>query len=203
MPEELKASEVESGTEPTVNKQYDTTTPKDEQWKDLYGIIDGKNVSMLSTYRQGIGMVGRSMAIAKRQGPDILMLANKDSQKFKDLSSNKEVQVTIQDLKSQDWVSISGVAASTSNDDPRIKDLYNPMVSAWFGDLKDGVHDGTYKDPRMAIIEVKAKYIVYWKKTVSSLGFMKEVAQAAYTGDVAQTGAHREFDEGEIEKERA
>lgn len=47
MPEKLAASEVNSETDPSVAKQYDTKTPKDEQWKDLFNIIDGKNVSML------------------------------------------------------------------------------------------------------------------------------------------------------------
>jgi general stress protein 26 len=202
MPEPLKASEVNSKTDPSVAKQYDNETPKDQQWKELYEMIDGKKISLLSTYREGVGPVGRSMAIAKRSGPDILYLANIHSRKFSDLEKNKEVQVTFQDSKTQDWISISGTATTTSNDDPRIKELYSSGVSAWFGDLKDGVHDGTWKDPRMSLIEVKSKYIVYWKKEVSTLGFMKEVGQAAITGSVAQTGVHREFSVAEIEKER-
>ena len=43
---------------------------------------------------------------------------------------------------------------------------------------------------------------MYWKKEVSSLGFLKEVGQAALTGQVAQTGVHREFSEADIAKER-
>ena len=202
MPESLTSQEVNSQTDPSVSKQYDTTTPKDQQFKDLYDLIDQKKISILTTHRPGVGLVGRSMAIAKRSGPDILYLANAHSRKFDDLKSNKEVQVTIQDTKSQDWISISGTATTVANDDPRIKDLYSPPVSAWFGDLGDGVHDGTWKDPRMSLIEVKSKYIVYWKKEVSSLGFLKEVGVAAVTGSVAQTGTHRELSEEDIAKER-
>lgn len=202
MPEQVSHKDVDANSDPSVAKQYDNKTPKDQQWKDLYSIIDGQKITLLNTYRKGTGPVGRSMAIARRQGPDILYLANKNSRKFDDLATNDEVQITIQDTKTQDWVSISGKATNTSNDDPRIKDLYTPAISAWFGDLKDGVHDGTDKDPRMAIIEVKPTYIVYWKKEVSSLGFMKEIAQATVMGSVAQTGSHREFTEADIAKER-
>jgi len=202
MPEKLTAQEVNSETDPSVAKQYDNTTPKEEQFKELYELIDGKKISLLNTYREGIGAVGRSMAVGKRVGPDILYLANKHSRKFQDLEKNKEVQITIQDSKTQDWISISGTATTTSNDDPRIKELYNSGISAWFGDLKDGVHDGTWKDPRMTLIEVQSKYIVYWKKESSSLGFMKEVGMAALTGAVAQTGVHRELFEEDIKKER-
>lgn len=202
MPESLSAKEVNSKTDPSVAKQYDNSTPKDVQWKELYELIDGKKISMLNTYREGVGPVGRSMAIARRSGPDILFLANKHSRKFEDLEKNKEVQITIQDTKTQDWISISGKATTASNEDPRIKELYSSTISAWFGDLKDGVHDGTWKDPRMSLIEVQSNYIVYWKKETSTLGFMKEVGTAALTGSVAQTGVHRELSKEDIEKER-
>ncbi|KIX95681.1 uncharacterized protein Z520_08388 [Fonsecaea multimorphosa CBS 102226] len=202
MPEGLDPKEVASETDPSVAKQFDRETPKADQWKELYELIDGKKISMLNTYRQGIGPVGRAMGIVQRSGPDILYLANKHSKKFQDLEKNKEVQITIQDSKTQDWISISGTATTTSNDDPRIKELYSSEISAWFGDLKDGVHDGTWKDPRMSLIEVQSKYIVYWKKEVSSLGFLKEVGTAAFTGGVAQVGVHRELTEEDIQKER-
>lgn len=54
----------------------------------------------------------------------------------------------------------------------------------------------------MAIIELKAKYISYWKATVGTLGFIKEVAQASMTGKVADTGAQRQFVEEDIEAMR-
>jgi len=202
MPEGLDPQEVSSKTDPSVAKQYDDETPKDQQFKDLYELIDGQKISMLSTYRPGIGPVGRSMAVAKRSGPDILYLTNQHSTKIQDIAEDKEVQITFQDTKTQDWISISGTATTATNDDPRIKELYSPGVSAWFGDLKDGVHDGTWKDPRMSLIEVQSKFIVYWKKETSSLGFLKEVGTAALTGSVAQTGLLRELSEQDITKER-
>jgi len=202
MPANLTQDEINSQTDPSVAKQYDHETPKDQQFKELYEMIDSQKIGMLNTYRNGVGPTGRSMALAKRAGPDLLFLANAHSKKFDDLKQNKEVQVVFQDTKTQDWISVTGDAVTTANDDPRIKDLYNPSISAWFGDLKDGKHDGTWKDPRMSLIEIKSKYIVYWKKNVSSLGFMKEVGIGALTGSVAQTGIHRELQEDDITAER-
>ena len=54
----------------------------------------------------------------------------------------------------------------------------------------------------MAIVELKAKYISYWKSTVGTLGFFKEVAQATLTGQVADNGVQRQFDEEDIEAMR-
>lgn len=112
------------------------------------------------------------------------------------------MQITFQNSSSQDWVSITGEATTASNEDPRIKELYHAPVSAWFGDLGDGVHNGTAEDPRMALIEVRAKYITYWKATVGTLGFFKEVGVAALTGQVADTGVLRELGEEDIEAAR-
>ncbi|KAH7110109.1 hypothetical protein B0J11DRAFT_554595 [Dendryphion nanum] len=202
MPETLTKNEVHSKIDPSVSKQYDTETPTDQQIKDFFKIVDGLKIGLLNTYREGRGPVGRSMAIAKRNGPDFLFLANKDSQKFSDLSSNKEVQITFQDSKTQDWVSVTGTATTTSNSDPRIKDVWSNGTKAWFGDLGDGKHDGGPNDPRVTLIEIKAKYVTYWIHQVGALGFAKEVIGAAVTGGVANTGATRELKEAELEKAR-
>ena len=202
MPEPLTHSEVSSKTDPSVAKQYDHDTPISDQIEDFYKLVDGFKSGLLTTIRPNVGPVSRSMAAAKRSGPDFLFLANKHSKKFSDLSSDKTCQITFQNSSSQDWVSVTGEATTVSNEDPRIKDLYNPSLAAWFGDLGDGVHTGKPEDPRMALIEVKAKYITYWKTTVGTLGFVKEVAVGAATGQVANTGVQREFGDEDIEKMR-
>ncbi|KAF2871060.1 hypothetical protein BDV95DRAFT_494971 [Massariosphaeria phaeospora] len=202
MPETLTKGEIDSQTDPSVSKQYDTETPKDQQIKEFFKFVDGKKIGILSTYRKDVGPVGRSMAIAKRSGPDFLFLANNHSKKFSDLSDNKEVQITFQDSSNQDWASISGTAVTTSNSDPRIKELWSNGTKAWFGDLGDGKHDGSADDPRMTLIEVKAKYISYWLHQVGALGFMKEVGVAAVSGKVADTGVLRELQGADLEQAR-
>ena len=97
------------------------------------------------------------MAVAKRSGPDFLFLANANSQKFDDIENNKVANIYFQDSSTQDWISITGEAVTSSNDDPRISEVYSKAVSAWFGDLGDGTHTGGPEDPRMKLIEVQAK----------------------------------------------
>ncbi len=225
MPQPLKAEEVNSKTDPSVAKQWDHDTPKAKQVEEFYKTVDGMKVGLLTTIRDGIGPVSRSMAVAKvstppqvlnhmaeantnpprspqRTGPDFLFLSNTHSSKFSDLASNPTAQITFQNSSSQDWVSVSGTCTTTSNSDPRIKELYSKAISAWFGDLGDGVHTGGPDDPRMALIEVKAKYVSYWKSTVGALGFFKEVGMATLTGKVADNGVQRQFLEQDIEEMR-
>jgi general stress protein 26 len=109
------------------------------------------------------------MALARRDGPDFLFLSNAHAQKFNDLDQNKEVQITFQDIKTQDWISVSGTATTTSNSDPRIKEVWSRGAAAWFGDLGDGTHTGGPEDPRMTLIEVKSKYVVYYLTEVGML----------------------------------
>ena len=201
MPQPITDNDVP--TDPSVTKQWDNETPKKQQFEELYKIADGLKVSLLGTYRADVGPVFRSMAIAKRVGPDFLYLANKNSQKFKDIENEKTATVTFQNSSTQDWISITGEIVSTSNDDPRIKEIYSKGTNAWFGDLGDGVHTGGPEDPRMALIEFKSKYIAYWKSTTTtSLGFIKEVTQASLTGQVADTGVQRQLSEEDIKAVR-
>lgn len=82
MPEPLKSSDVAAGKDPSVAKQFDAETPVDKQISDFFGVVDKLKVGLLTTQRQGLGPVSRSMAVARRTGPDFLFLANKNSTKF-------------------------------------------------------------------------------------------------------------------------
>jgi general stress protein 26 len=161
-------------------------------------MADDLQFCLLATQRPNIGAVSRSMAVAKRLGPDFYFLADKNSTKFEDLKNSKEVQITFQDSKTQNWISVSGEASVTENDDPRIEKYWSKGTSVWFGNLGDGQHDGGPKDPRITLIEVKSRYIAYWKKTVSSAGFAKEIGVAAATGRIADTGVTRELTKDDI-----
>lgn len=176
MPSDVKPQDINEKNDPSVMRQWDEADFS-TKFEEFYQIVDGLKIGLLGTYRPGVGVslpqlhrhamtfiltntlkpVTRSMALAKRTGPDFLFLANAHSQKFKDIEANKEVNVSFQDSKSQDWISVSGTATTASNSDPRIKEVWSRGAAAWFGDLGDGVHNGTAEDPRMSLIEVKSK----------------------------------------------
>ncbi|KKY29145.1 putative blue light-inducible protein bli-3 [Phaeomoniella chlamydospora] len=202
MPDPLTTSEVNAGNDPSVSKQYDDETPASKRIEDFYSFADSLKICLMGTTRQGLGQVSRAMAVAKREGPDFIFLCNKNSRKFEDLNHSSKVQLTFQDSSSQSWASVTGEAVVTSNSDPRIKDLQSPFVSAWFGDLGDGVHNGKAEDPRMALIEVKSEYIAYWQSQSTKLGFLKEIIESNVTGKVANTGVLRELKGSEIEQAR-
>ena len=65
MPEPLKAEHIDSKTDPTVANQWDSETPKPQQIEEFYKTVDGMKIGLLTTIRDGIGPVARSMAVAK------------------------------------------------------------------------------------------------------------------------------------------
>ncbi|KAK3113403.1 hypothetical protein LTR53_009337 [Teratosphaeriaceae sp. CCFEE 6253] len=204
MPEAVTAEEINSKTDPTVAKQYDSESSSEKKFEDFYAITDKLKIGLMGTLREGTGPVHRSMAVAKRTGPDFLFLSNAHSQKFNDIEKNPgAVTLTFQNSSNQDWVSITGEVVTSSNDDPRIKEVWSKAAAAWFGDLGDGIHTGKPEDPRMKLIEVKSKYISYWKATVGALGFGKEMVGAMVTGGVPKTGDLREMKEDEISQARS
>lgn len=55
MPESLRQADVDSKTDPSVAKQYDNETPKEQQIKQFFEMVDGKKIGILNTYRNGVG----------------------------------------------------------------------------------------------------------------------------------------------------
>lgn len=55
MPDQLKSSEVNSKTDPSVAKQYDNATDKVKQIQDFFSLADDKKIGILNTYRNGVG----------------------------------------------------------------------------------------------------------------------------------------------------
>ena len=71
-------------------------------------------------------------------------------------------------------------------------------MSAWFGDLGDGVHKGDENDPRVALIEVIPDEIRYWVATRGTVGRTIDIAVSAMTGKGAAPGELRTITKDEV-----
>lgn len=71
-------------------------------------------------------------------------------------------------------------------------------VSAYFGDLKDGVHKGDESDPRISVIEVIPDEIRYWLPNKGAIGRAIEVGISAITGQVSTPGEIRTLSSAEV-----
>eukprot|EP01117_Protostelium_nocturnum_P020662 TRINITY_DN9407_c0_g1_i3.p1 TRINITY_DN9407_c0_g1~~TRINITY_DN9407_c0_g1_i3.p1 ORF type:complete len:253 (+),score=52.86 TRINITY_DN9407_c0_g1_i3:53-811(+) len=196
----LKMSTDTKTADPYKEKARETEASKDKQVQELYGIVDALKTSMLTTRRSDGTLTSRAMNPVRRSGPDFTYFTNIHGDKIPEIENDSHVNVAYVDPSSTNWVSISGTAR-ISQDREKIKQLYNPSIKAWFGDLGDGVNDGSENDPRIALIEVKTKTVNYWY-SVGKLGTLANVLVSTVTGEAASPGSLRELNEADIERAR-
>lgn len=140
----------------------------DNQIDDLYELIDGIEVAMLTTRRQDGQLVSRAMQTQRRTaGADLWFVANILSHKFDELAFDPHVNVSYYRDRTREWVSVSGKAI-LSQDRDLIRGLYKPDWKIWFvaesGEDDNARHDGSPEDSRIALILVEPEVVTYFKR---------------------------------------
>ena len=165
----------------SAEKEYDTETPVEKKVDDLYKLIEGIEIAMFTTRRANGQLVSRPMATQKREpGTDLWFVSDVDSDKIEELSADPNVSVSYYNVKTWEWVSVSGTA-TISTDREMIRQLYKPDWKAWFGD-EGGERDGGPNDPRFALLLIDAQSVVYGKRNKPKPLVLFEVVRGMITG---------------------
>ncbi|KAB5591250.1 Protein bli-3 [Ceratobasidium theobromae] len=168
----------------------DKLTPQ-QKIDGLKEILKIAKTGMLTTRDTSGELHSRAMAPASPvDGLHFTFFANSESHKTDEMETDPHVNVSFFEPGSNSWVSVSGTA-KVMRDKKRTKELWNPFVRAWFGDLGDGIHKGDENDPRVVLIDVTPTEIRYWHSTRTKIGATIEVATSAITGKVATPGELR------------
>lgn len=102
---------------------------------------------------------------------NLWFLSASDSHKNAEIAQNNKVQLFYQGNAHSDFLTIEG-EAFISTDKALIDELWNPLLRTWFTEGKD--------DPRITVIQVKAKGGYYWdNKHGNMVAFAKMVVGAA------------------------
>lgn len=154
---------------------------------------------------------------------DLWFFANNASHKFEELEADPNVNLAFCKESTSEWISVSG-KAKVVNDREKIKQLYKPtikvcmqtatakivlmvltvrgVIQPWFGDLKDGVHDGGPNDPRVSLIFVEAETVHYSKKDTPTPVQIWNIAKGIITGEPRKVSADRNLDTQELQHAR-
>jgi len=182
-----------------VTKNTDDAVPTDKKLDDLYDLIDGIEIAMLTTRRVDGHLVSRPMQTQERTtGLDLWFMANLESHKLDDLMSDPHVNLAYYKDRSREWVSVSGLATVTT-DRELVQELYKPDWKAWLGD-EGGDRDGSASDPRIALIVVEAESVTYMKVTKPKPVVLFEVARAMVTGSTPKVGDIRTVTDRELDR---
>jgi general stress protein 26 len=161
------------------------TVPK--RLEQLYELIDGIEVAMLTTRRPDGSLVSRPMQTqARRAGTDLWFMTSVESGKLDELIAEPQVNLAYYKDATREFVSVSGLAHVTQ-DRAMIHELYKPDWKAWLGD-EGGDRDGGPNDPRIALIEITAQSATYLKSNKPRVVALFQVAKAIATGNPPNAG---------------
>jgi general stress protein 26 len=178
-------------------RNEDNEVPLEKKLDDLYALIDGIEVAMFTTRRPDGALVSRPMQVQERAaGTDLWFVTNVESHKFDELAHDPQVNLAFYRDRTREWVSVSGTAVLTQ-DRETIRALYKPDWRAWFGD-EGGARDGGPDDPRLALVLVEARSVVYSKQDRPTPLVLFRVAKAMVTGTPPKVSDLRSLDASEL-----
>ena len=180
----------------TTDKNRDNEVPLEKKLDDLYKLIDGIEIALMTTRRPDGHLVSRPMDTQKRTaGTDLWFVTDIEAHKLDELAVDPHVNLAYYNSRSREWVSVSGTAI-ISQDRNLIRGLYKADWKIWFPD-EGGSRNGGPDDPRLALILVEAHSVVYSKQNRPTPLVLFEMAKALITGSAPKVADLRELDEGE------
>ena len=186
-------------TNEVTEKNRDRGTSTEKKLDDLYDLIDGMEVCMMTTRRSDGHLVTRPMQVQERtSGTDLWFVTDIETHKLDELLGDPHVNLAFYNQRSREWVSVSGTAVVTQ-DRKLIEGLYKPDWKAWFGKI-DEVRDGGPGDPRLALILVEAHSVSYLKVNKPRPLILFEVVKGMLTGSAPNIGEERQLGIREIAK---
>ncbi|MGV3710541.1 MAG: pyridoxamine 5'-phosphate oxidase family protein [Gemmatimonas sp.] len=169
-----------------------TAHTKQEKLEEFKKLVDDFDMGMLVTIAEDGAIVSRVMASQKRR-PDVDMwfVSTIEDEKIDEIRANPEVNISYVNTSSRDWISVSGTAV-VNTDRATIREHYQPDWKAWFPD-EGGDRNGGPDDPRIALIEVDAHRVTYFKNTDSKPVALFKVLRAMATGNPPDFGTSKTF----------
>ncbi|MBM2615194.1 pyridoxamine 5'-phosphate oxidase family protein [Actinoplanes sp. LDG1-06] len=157
-----------------------TDTEQERRDKVKQMVADAR-ICMLTTMTSDGRHVSRPMAVQDIEfDGDLWFFAYADSDLVEQIAVHPQVNVSFSDSKQHNWISIAGEAVR-KEDPAKAKELWNPLLKAWF---PDGL-----ETPDLTLVKVHADTAEYWEaahssKVVTLLGY----AKAAVTGKTPDAG---------------
>jgi general stress protein 26 len=172
--------------------------PLEKKLDDLYDLIDGVEIAMLTTRRADGQLVSRAMQTQRRTGgADLWFVTNAESEKFEELALDPRVNLSYFRERTGEWVSVSG-RAILSRDRDLIDALYRPEWKAWLDTPGDAKRDGGPHDPRIALILVEAESVLYSKDNRRMPLALFQKVKGMITSDTPKPLDVRELAKGEL-----
>ncbi len=132
-------------------------------------LVKDARIAMLTTMTTDGKHLARPMALQEIEfDGDLWFFVEDDSDKVSEIQANPSVNVSFSNAKNTAWTSIAGTA-SIVHDKAKAKELWSPVLNAWFPDGLD--------TPNLGLIKVHADSAEYWdgpgNRMVQLLGILR------------------------------
>lgn len=125
---------------------------------------------------------GRPMATADVDNDGVLWFFTNDySKKVKEIAWDNKVCLTFSAKAENAFIVINGIA-SISTDQVKMKELWKPVLKAWFPEGLD--------DPRIALLKVEPSRAEYWEGNSSKIVSAFNALKSMITGKESERGEH-------------
>ncbi len=160
---------------------------KQDRMQEFQALVDKFDLAMLVTHADDGAIVSRVMASQERRADvDLWFVTNIDDGKVAEIEAHPEVNVSYVNSGSREWVSVSGIGTVNTNRET-IASVYKPDWKAWFPD-EGGDRNGGPHDPRIALVEIDAHRVTYFKSSDSRPVALFKVLRAMATGTAPDLG---------------
>ena len=160
---------------------------KQADFEKLREMIKEIDLCMLTTVDEGDDLHSRPMSLnsdVDEEG-NLWFFTSSNSHKASEIERTPNVNVSFIDTKQQHYVSISGMAELVQ-DRRKIKELWKPVLKAWFPDGPDQAD--------VALLKVNVTKAEYWDSPSSTIGYALSFASSLVTGKEPDMGENRKVD---------
>lgn len=155
--------------------------------KHLGEMIKDIKFTMLTTVTTDGTIHSRPMASLKfdveKFDGKIWFFTKKNTAKIHDIENEQQVNLAYANPDKQRYISVAG-RAQVSEDKEKMKELWNPILKAWFPEGLD--------DPQISLISVKAESAEIWDAPPSKVVHMAGIAKAIATGKPYDSQKHND-----------
>ena len=156
-------------------------------YEKLREMIKDIDLCMLTTVDEADDLHSRPMSLNGDvdDSGNLWFFTSSNSHKASEIERTPNVNVSFIDTDQQHYVSISG-DAELVHDKQKIKELWKPVLKAWFPDGPDQAD--------VALLKVKVKKAEYWDTPSSTIAQAISFVSAIFTGKQAEMGENKKLD---------
>jgi general stress protein 26 len=155
-------------------------------YQKLKGLLVDIDFCMLTTVDDQGDLHSRPMSLNNEIDDDgnLWFFTSSNSLKAHEIENNSKVNASFANTDSHQYVSISGVAELLT-DRGKIKELWKPILKAWFPDGPDQAD--------LALLKVKIEKAEYWDSPSSTVAQAVSFVSALITGKQVELGENKKL----------